>query len=187
MRGGTPLTSARAVAPTHLCLLIGMLGSCAAQPPVSTNSGFAPPDPGWGYRAVNGTLVQEDGGRYDIIDPSHGALRAYASDFTTDLSVEVDVSGFTSPTPQNAILSMDVIDGWGRSLPRREHPRAVNRCRLGGRPRSGFPAGTNVCTIANDFRILDFGASTNTITIVLNWVDGSAYTSRIDMVMVTAR
>jgi len=186
MRGVAPVTNARSVGLERLCLVIGMLASCGPKPVVATPFSF-PPDPGWGYRAVNGSLVHEDGGRYDVVNPTHGALRAYASDFTTDLSVEVDISGFRSPTSRNAIVSMVVTDGWGRPLPKREHPRPVNRCRLGGRAGSGFPAGTNVCTIANDFTILDFGESKNRITIVVNWLDGSSYTSRIDMVMVTAR
>ena len=165
-------SNARALDLKRLWLIISMLASCGPKQAVATSSSsaFGPAftDPGWIYRAVTGTLVEEDGGRYDITNPTHGALRAYASDFTTDLSVEVDISGFSSPPSQNAIVSMAVMDGWGRPLPKREHPRPVNRCRLGGRAGWGFPAGSNVCTIAGDFRILDFGASNDRISIVVN-------------------
>jgi hypothetical protein len=173
----------------RVIISIGVLVACSPQQATPAHDSATFVDPGWSYSADQGTPVDVDCRRYDVRDPVHGSLRVYATDFTTDLSVEIDISGFTSPSAQNAIVSLNVIDGLGRALPRRGS-RTTNSCQLGGRPRSKFlgerrrswfPMETNVCTITDDFNLLDFGASKDRLTIVVRWTDGSAHESRIDM------
>jgi hypothetical protein len=110
-------------------------------------------DPGWGYRAVGGRAVQENGLRYDVAASSTLAVRVSASAVTGFLFTEVDLAGVGHDLPSDAHASLVAIDASGGALPVDPSLATTSECRPGGRPGSGFPAAQNVCFVRADFQI----------------------------------
>ena len=125
-------------------------------------------DPGWSYVVPSGRPVMADGLRYDLAGPSQTALRVYTSLFTSDLTVELEITNTgVSPlvVPPRPLLS--VLGREGIRLPRRDRD-GTSTC-LGRASPTGpvaLPSGQS-CRIGTHFVVKPDPKELRTLTVTV--------------------
>ena len=86
---------------------------------------FLPCDPGWHYRAIGGTAVNDNGLRFVVAGPAGTGLRVYGTLFTSMLSIELEVQNEADAPLTIRPNQLRLYDSRKTSLPRNGHSRAV--------------------------------------------------------------